>query len=196
MRRKSTARDQFERIEVGRPGDEVLRRRVRSHARLKLHPAIPGLVHFTKVILTETPLVMMLTILVIITAIVAAILFVLERNVNENVETYLDTVWWAMSSIQTQGNSWRPETFWGSVVGGAWTVIGTVLFFGAIVASFTVYFTRRRERNEMELINTIKRNLDDLDGLTQDELELLKESTNNVINLQLEQVRARNMHRR
>ena len=75
-------------------------------------------------------------------------------------------------------------------------MIGTVLFFGAIVASFTVYFTRRRERNEMELINTIKRNLDDLDGLTQDELELLKESTNNVINLQLEQVRARNMHRR
>ena len=138
----------------------------------------------------------MLTIVVILTAIVAAILFVLERNSNENVDTYLDTVWWAMSSIQTQGNTWRPETFWGSVVGGAWTVIGTVLFFGAIVASVTVFFLRRRERTEMELINTIKRNLDDLDRLTQVELELLKESTSNVINLQLEQVRARNMHRR
>lgn len=196
MRRKNTVRDQFERIEVGRPGDEVLRRRVRSHAQLRLHPSIPRLGHFAKVIITETPLVLMLTIVVILTAIVAAILFVLERNANENVDTYLDTVWWAMSSIQTQGNTWRPETFWGSVVGGAWTVIGTVLFFGAIVASVTVFFIRRRERTEMELINTIKRNLDDLDSLTQVELELLKESTNNVINLQLEQVRARNMHRR
>ena len=123
-------------------------------------------------------------------------MFILERNTNENVDTYFDTVWWAMSSIQTQGNTWRPETFWGSVIGGAWTVIGTVLFFGAIIASVTVFFLRRRERTEREIITTIKGNLDDLDKLSLQELELLKESAENVIDLQMEQLKARRQPQR
>ncbi|MEE9199118.1 MAG: ion transporter [Dehalococcoidia bacterium] len=190
------AKDRFERVAVGRPGDEVLRRRVRSHAQLRFRPGLPGLLQFGKVILTETPLVMMLAIVAVLLAIVAGLLFIFERNANENVDTYLDTVWWAMSSMQTQGNIWRPETFWGSVVGGAWSVIGTLLFFGAIIASITVYFMRRRERTEREILSTIKRNLDDLDKLSLEELELLKESADNVINLQIEHFRSRGPSRR
>ncbi|MFQ5872459.1 MAG: two pore domain potassium channel family protein [Dehalococcoidia bacterium] len=189
-------KSRFERIAVGRPGEEVLRRRVRSHTQLRFRPGIPGLVHFARVILTETPLVLMLAIVVLLTAIVAALLFAVERNANEHVDTYLDTVWWAMSSIQTQGNTWRPETFWGSVIGGAWTVIGTVLFWGAIIASVTVFFLRRRERTEREIISTIKGNLDDLENLSLQELELLKESADNVINLQIQQAKARSQPHR
>ncbi|MFQ5934327.1 MAG: hypothetical protein ACE5KI_06765 [Dehalococcoidia bacterium] len=185
------ARHQFERIAVAHPGEEVLRRRVRSHTQLRFRPGIPGLVHFTKVILTETPLALMLAIVVLLTAIVAALLFVAERNANDNIGNYFDAVWWAMASMQTAGNSWRPETFWGSVVGGAWSVIGTVLFYGAIIASVTVFFLRRRERTEREIVTTIKRNLDDLESLTLQELELLKDSATNVIDLQIEQVRTR-----
>lgn len=184
-------RGMFERIAAGRPGEEVLRRRVRSHTQLRFRPAIPWLVQFTRVILTETPLVIMLGIMVVLTAIVALALFFIERDVNEHVNSYFDTVWWAMSSVQTQGNTWRPETFWGNVIGGAWTVIGTMLFFGAIIASVTMFFMRRRERTEREIVSTIKRNLDDLDNLTLQELELLKDSATNVIDLQIEQVKPR-----
>jgi voltage-gated potassium channel len=181
----------FERIAVGRPGEEVLRRRVRTSRHLRFRPGIPWLVQLTKVILTETPLLIMLAIMVVLTGIVALGLFFVERNVNEHVNDYFDTVWWAMSSVQTQGNSWRPETFWGNVIGGAWTVIGTMLFFGAIIASITVFFIRRRERTEREIVSTIKRNLDDLSALTLPELEILKDSTNNLIDLQIEQVKSR-----
>ena len=187
----SGRRGMFERVAVGRPGEEVLRRRVRTNSQLRFRPGIPWLVQFTRVILTETPLLLMLGIMVVLTAIVALGLFLLERDVNENVNNYFDTVWWAMSSVQTQGNAWRPETFWGNVIGGAWTVIGTMLFFGAIIASVTVFFIRRRERTEREIVSTIKRNLDDLEGLTLQELELLKDSASNLIDLQIEQVKSR-----
>lgn len=190
------ARDRFERIEVGRPGDEVLRRRVRSHVQLRFRTGIPGLVQFTRVVLTETPLLMMLAIVAVLTALVAGLLFLFERNINENVNNYLDTLWWSIFTMQTAGNSWRPETFWGGIVGGTWTVIGTLLFYGAIIASVTVFFMRRREHTEREIIATIKRNLDELDNLSLQELELLKESANNVINLQLEHARAKSQPRR
>ena len=97
--------------------------------------------------------------------------------------------------MQTHGNSWRPDTFWGSVVGGAWSIIGTIIFYGAIIASVTVFFMRRRERTEVELITTIKRNLEDLDKLSMDELELLRESTNNLVGLHIEQLKIRNPNR-
>ena len=156
---------------------------------------MPGLVQFTKVMLTETPLPLMLSIVVVLTAVVSVLIFVLERSANENVGSYVDAVWWSIFTTTTHGNNWRPETFWGGVVGGAWSIIGTVLFYGAIIASVTVFFMRRRERTEMELINTIKRNLDELDKLSLQELELLKEATNNIVGLQIEQVKMRGVSR-
>ena len=54
---------------------------------------------------------------------------------------------------------------------------------------------RRRERTEVELITTIKRNLEDLDKLSMDELELLRESTNNLVGLHIEQLKMRNPNR-
>ena len=184
-------KDRFERIAVAHPGDEVLRRRVRSHVRLQFRPGIPGLFNFAKVILTETPLVLMLAIVAVLTAAVAGLMFMFERNTNDNVSDYVDTVWWAIFTMQTHGNSWRPETLGGGILGGAWAIIGAVLFYGAIIASVTVFFLRRRERTEREIVTTIKHNLDDLDKLSLQELELLKESTDNVINLQVEQLKAR-----
>ena len=65
------------------------------------------------------------------------------------------------------------------------------MFYGAIIASVTVFFMRRRERTDVELITTIKRNLDDLDNLTLEELELLRESTSNLVALHIEQIKMR-----
>ena len=188
---RSDRRERFERIAVGRPGEEVLRRRVRSHTQLRFTPGLPNIVQFTKQMVTETPLVIMLFVVAVLTAIVAVVLFFTERNVNDNVDSYLDTVWWAVFTMQTHGNSWRPESSIGIGIGMAWAVIGTTLFYGAIIASITVYFMRRRERSEREILTVIKRNFDDLDHLNLQELEFLKESTDNVINLQIEHVKAK-----
>lgn len=195
MKRQRLAADRFERLGSDRPGEDVLRRKVRAHHQLRLRPRLPGVVNFGKVVFTETPLLLSLSVVICMAGIVATLIYFLERDTNSNVEGFVDALWWAIFTMQTHGNSWRPDTFWGSVVAGAWSVVGTIIFYGAIIASVTVFFMRRRERTEVELITTIKRNLDDLDKLSLEELELLRESTNNLVGLQIEQLKMRNPNR-
>lgn len=195
MNRHRARNDHFERLGTDRPGEDVLRRRVRSNPQLRLKPGLPGVVNFGKVLFTETPLLLSLSIVAFMSGIVATLIYFLERGTNPNVEGFVDALWWAIFTMQTHGNSWRPETVWGGVVGGVWSIIGTIMFYGAIIASVTVFFMRRRERTDVELITTIKRNLDDLDNLSLEELELLRESTSNLVALHIEQLKMRTPNR-
>ena len=195
MKRQRLTADRFERLSTDKLGDDVLRRKVRSHHPLRLRPRLPGVLNFWKVVFTETPLLLSLSIVAFLAGVVATLIYFLERDSNANVDGFVDALWWAIFTMQTHGNSWRPDTFWGSVVGGAWSIIGTIIFYGAIIASVTVFFMRRRERTEVELITTIKRNLEDLDKLSMEELELLRESTNNLVGLHIEQLKIRNPNR-
>ncbi len=195
MNRTRPRDNQFERLGSERPGEDVLRRRVRSNPQLRLRPRLPGILNFGKVIFTETPLLISLSVVAFTAGIVATLIYFLERAANPNVENFVDALWWAIFTMQTAGNSWRPETLWGGIVGGGWSIIGTIMFYGAIIASVTVFFMRRRERTEVELITTIKRNLDDLDNLSLEELELLRESTSNLVALRIEQIKMRNSNR-
>lgn len=183
--------NQFERLGSDRPGEDVLRRRVRSHPQLRLRPRLPAALNFGKVIFTETPLLLSLSLVAFMAGVVATLIYFLEKAVNPNVESFVDALWWAIFTMQTAGNGWRPETLWGGIVGGSWSIIGTIMFYGAIIASVTVFFMRRRERTEVELIATIKRNLDDMDKLSIEELELLRESTSNLVALHIEQLKMR-----
>ena len=126
MNRNRSRRDQFERLGSDRPGEDVLRRRVRSNPQLRLRPRLPGILNFGKVIFTETPLLLSLSIVAFMAGVVAALIYFLERADNPNVEGFVDALWWAIFTMQTHGNSWRPETVWGSVVGGVWSIIGTI----------------------------------------------------------------------
>ena len=195
MKRQRLTADRFERLGTDKLGDDVLRRKVRSHHPLRLRPRLPGVLNFWKVVFTETPLLLSLSVVAFLAGLVATLIYFLERDSNANVNGFVDAIWWTIFTMQTHGNSWRPDTFWGSVVGGAWSIIGTIIFYGAIIASVTVFFMRRRERTEVELITTIKRNLEDLDKLSMDELELLRESTNNLVGLHIEQLKMRNPNR-
>ena len=195
MNRRSRRDNQFERLGSDRPGEDVLRRRVRSNPQLKLRPGLPGVVNFGKVLFTETPLLLSLSIVAFMSGIVATLIYFLERAANPNVGSFVDALWWAIFTMQTAGNSWRPETLWGGIIGGGWSIIGTIMFYGAIIASVTVFFIRRRERTDVELITTIKRNLDDLDKLSLEELELLRESTSNLVALHIEQIKMRTPNR-
>ena len=62
--------------------------------------------------------------------------------------------------------------------GGVWIVIGSVIFFGTIIAP---YFMRPLQRPVQRIIDTIEYNLKQLDELSVDELDLLKETTDALI---------------
>ena len=69
----------------------------------------------------------------------------------------------------------------GRLIGGLWIVIGSVLFFGAIVATVTSYFMRPLQRPHKQIIDTIEYNLEQLHDLSLDELDLLKETVDGLI---------------
>lgn len=187
--------ERFERISPTRRGDEILRRRIRRRARPRLRREIPNTLYALQVIFTETPLVRIMLMLMALVAIFAALLFITERGSNPNFDNYGTAVWWLISSMQTQGNAFRPITFWGSVVGGAWAVLGTFIFWGAIIASITYYFLQRRKHTRREILRAIKYSFDELEELSLEELELLKESTDNVISKQIQEVKAKGTDR-
>jgi voltage-gated potassium channel len=74
----------------------------------------------------------------------------------------------------------------GQIVGGIWAVLGCVIFYGAIIASVTVYFIRRREGTVKQIISTVEYNLERMDDLSLEELEILKETTDGLIDAQIE----------
>ena len=67
------------------------------------------------------------------------------------------------------------------LIGGIWIIIGSVLFFGTIVATVTTYFMRPMQRPHKKIIETIEYNLEQLDDLSVDELDLLKETVDTLI---------------
>ena len=67
------------------------------------------------------------------------------------------------------------------LVGGLWIVIGSVLFFGTIVATVTAYFMRPLQRPHKQIIDTIEYNLEQLNELDLDELDLLKDTVDTLI---------------
>ena len=61
-------------------------------------------------------------------------------------------------------------------------IFGSVLFFGTLVATVTSYFLRPLQRPHRRIIDTIEYNLEQLDELSIDELDLLKEIVDTLIN--------------
>ena len=62
-----------------------------------------------------------------------------------------------------------------------WIVIGSGLFFGTIVATITTYFMRPMQRPHKMIIDTIEYNLEQLDDLTLEEIDLVKDTVDVLI---------------
>jgi voltage-gated potassium channel len=56
-----------------------------------------------------------------------------------------------------------------------------VIFFGGIVATITTYFMRPMQRPHKRIIDTIEYNLEQLNELTLEELDLLKDTVDTLI---------------
>ncbi len=91
--------------------------------------------------------------------------------------------------MTTMGTAPMPVTGAGQIVGGIWAVLGCIIFYGTIIASVTVYFARRRERPVKQIISTIQYNLEQLENLSVEELEILKQTTDGLIDAQIRQLK-------
>ena len=90
-------------------------------------------------------------------------------------------MYWGVAAFSTAGIADAPISGVAQLIGGIWIVVGSVLFFGAIVATVTTYFMRPMQRPHKKIIDTIEYNLEQLNDLSVDELDLLKETVDTLI---------------
>jgi len=175
----------FEKVSKTRPGHEVLRKRRAPKRRLRIAPNVPAGMKFLRIIITQTPFVPMLSILTVLWLLFSAAFYFAEHTANPDVSSYGQALWWTMAAVETMGTPFKPITTAGELIGGIWAMFGVMLFWGTIVASVTVYFARRKEGTLKQIVSTVEYNLERLDDLSLEELELLKETTDRLIDVQI-----------
>ena len=137
---------------------------------------------FLNDISVHTPFTRMVLLLVILWMIFAAALYLSEMDLEASaIDSYDKALYWGIAAFSTAGIADAPISGLGRLVGGLWIVIGSVLFFGTIVATVTTYFMRPLQRPHKQIINTIEYNLEQLDELDLAELELLKGTVDTLI---------------
>ena len=137
---------------------------------------------FIKDISTHTPFAKMIILLVVLWLAFSTGLYFAERGVEEaTITSYGDALYWGIAAFSTAGIADTPRSDIAQLVGGIWIVVGSVIFFGTIVATVTTYFMRPMQRPAKKIIDTIEYNLEQLNDLTIDELDLLKETVDTLI---------------
>jgi voltage-gated potassium channel len=148
-------------------------KRIMPHTRSK---------RFLKDISAHTPFTKMVKLLIVLWLIFSAGLYFAELNIEgAHIKSYGDALYWGIAAFSTAGIADSPTSGAAKLIGGLWIVIGSMLFFGAIVATVTTYFTRPMQRPHRKIIDTIEYNLEQLGDLTLDELDLLKETVDTLI---------------
>ena len=137
---------------------------------------------FLRDVVAETPFVKMLILLISLWAGFSAAMYFVENDVPESpIRAMLDALYWGVAAFSTAGIASTPATPLGKLIGGIWIIIGSVIFFGTIVATVTTYFMRPLQRPVRRIVDTIEFNLEQLDKLTVEELEILKRTTDTLI---------------
>ena len=147
--------------------------RIKPHRRHK---------RFLDDIAAHTPFTKMVKLLIVLWLIFSAGLYFAEQsNEGAHIKSYGDALYWSVAAFSTAGIADSPTSGAAKLIGGIWIVIGSMLFFGTIVATVTTYFTRPMQRPHRKIIDTIEYNLEQLGDLTLDELDLLKETVDTLI---------------
>ena len=147
---------------------------------------------FIRDIFAHTPFTKMVLLLIVMWLIFSAGLFLAERSIEGgSIKTYGEALYWGVAAFSTAGIADTPNSGAAQFIGGLWIVLGSVLFFGTIVATVTTYFMRPMQRPHKRIIDTIEYNLEQLNDLTLDELDLLKETVDTLI-VHVEQLKGKN----
>ncbi len=100
---------------------------------------------------------------------------------SSTITSYGKALYWSVAAMSTAGIASEPQSVLGHVIGGAWMIFGSILFFGTNASSITGYFMRPLQRPARQIVETIEYNLEHLQDLTMNELTLLKETTDALI---------------
>jgi voltage-gated potassium channel len=137
---------------------------------------------FIKDIATHTPFAKMIFLLVILWFAFSTGLYFTEVGAEgATITSYGDALYWGIAAFSTAGIADTPQSDIAQLIGAIWIVVGSVIFFGTIVATVTTYFMRPMQRPARKIIDTIEYNLEQLNDLTIDELDLLKETVDTLI---------------
>ena len=137
---------------------------------------------FIKDIATHTPFTKMIFLLVILWFAFSTGLYFAEIGIEgATITSYGDALYWGIAAFSTAGIADTPQSDIAQLIGAIWIVMGSVIFFGTIVATVTTYFMRPMQRPARKIIDTIEYNLEQLNDLTIDELDLLKETVDTLI---------------
>ncbi len=171
-------------------GDKVLRvRRRRPRRRLRFTPDIPRVLRFLKQIATETPLIPLTFVLIVLWLLSSWGVYLAERGANEQINSFGYALWWTFTAMQTQGaNSPGPITAPGMIIGSIWSIFSTIAFFGVIIATLYAYFMLPKRRPSREIIGALQYNLEELHNLSRDELEVLRDTTVRIVNAQIREL--------
>ncbi len=146
---------------------------------------------FAKDILTHTPFIKMVFLLLILWVVFSAGLYIAESHVQGSaIHSYGDALYWGVAAFSTAGIADTPISGGAQLIGAVWIVVGSTLFFGTIVATVTTYFMRPMQRPDKKIIDTIEYNLEQLNDLTLEELDLLKETVDTLI-VHVEQLKSK-----
>jgi len=104
-----------------------------------------------------------------------------QGAVGTSITSYGRALDWGIAAFSTAGIADTPVNGLSQLIGAIWIVLGSMLFFGAIVATITAYFMRPLQRPSKQIIDTIEYNLEQMDDLSIEELELLKKTTDSLI---------------
>lgn len=137
---------------------------------------------FVTDIITRTPLLRMIFLLVVLWLVFATGLYWAERGIEgATITSYGHALYWGIAAFSTAGIADTPLSGISLIIGGIWIILGSMLFFGTIVATVTAYFMRPLQRPAKQIVETIEYNLEQLDDLSIDELDLLKETIDTLI---------------
>ena len=168
-------------------GDKVLRiRRRRPRRRLRIAPDILGGFRFLRQIAAETPLIPLIIALIGLWLVFSWGVYLAERGANEQISSFTHALWWTFTAMQTQGaNSPGPITASGMLIGLIWSILSTIAFFGVIIGTLYAYFMLPWRRPSREILSAIQYNLEQLENLSVDELELLRDTMVRIVNAQI-----------
>jgi voltage-gated potassium channel len=133
-------------------------------------------------IVTRTLFLQMIALLACLWLVFAVAMFAVERGAEGTpIRSLGDAMYWGIAALSTAGIADTPVTGASKLIGGAWIVIGSVMFFGIIVSTVTAYFMRPVQRPPDQLIESIEYSLEELDQLSVEDLDLLKETVDTLI---------------
>lgn len=137
---------------------------------------------FLKDVSIHTPFNKMVVLLILLWLGFSASIYLAESGVEgSSIQSYGNALYWGIAAFSTAGIADAPISSAAQLLGGVWIVLGSVLFFGAIVATVTAYFMRPMLRPHKRIIETIEYNLEQLEDLDPDELDLLRETVDTLI---------------